>query len=102
MTPLVMAGGPLAALAIPTPPATRAVAATPAMAAAVRRAFLSVRLLDMAVSPRSQWGGFRAAPLPAGRCNGRPAPDEACNGRPAPDEACNGRPAPGKASPIKI
>src|SRR5215469_14380300 len=50
MMPLVMAGELLAALATSTPPAARAVAATPAMTSAVRRAFWAFPLLDIAAS----------------------------------------------------
>src|SRR5215469_664170 len=67
MIPLVtlMWGAPVAALATSTPPVARVVAAIPATTTAVRRACLSFRELDMAVSP-----------APAGRLLGRPAPSE--------------------------
>ena len=85
-----MRGGLLAALAIPDPPVASAVAANPAATAAVRRACVSFRVLDMAPlsSQRGRisaaplpWGEFWAAPVPMGQAEGRPD-DEADLGPP--------------------
>src|SRR5215471_4878713 len=76
-----MCGGLLAALAIPDPPVASAVAANPAATAAVRRACVSFRVLDMAPlsSQRGRisaaplpWGEFWAAPVPWGRLQAAP------------------------------